>query len=64
MQLITVDSDGNIISSRNVYDTGGSVDAIGATLLNGYGMYVRVYSHGLNDYDPNNFYVLNFDKFN
>ncbi|MET3549248.1 hypothetical protein ABID47_005885 [Paenibacillus favisporus] len=60
MQLIRVDQDGNILKVTDVYDYGG-VDAFGAYLLSGQGLYIRVHSHGANDYDSSNQYRLKLD---
>lgn len=65
MQFITVDSNGQIISVTNGYDTGaGSTDANGIYVPTGQSLYVKVYSHGAYDYSPDQFYRLAFTKFN
>lgn len=61
IQFITVDSSGNIISVSDGYDTGtGGTDGRGASVQAGQALYVKVYSHGSNDYSPDLFYDLRF----
>ncbi|MGG4554742.1 hypothetical protein [Paenibacillus humicus] len=63
MQLITMDRNGRITEVKEVHDSGaGKRDAIYAPLANGHSLYVKVQSHGAYDYDPYNFYVLDFIK--
>lgn len=65
LQLIIQDGRGQILQVKNVYDTGtGGTDGLSSHLEAGYKMYIRVQSHGYNDYSSSQYYNLIFEKHN
>ncbi|MDU1322152.1 MAG: hypothetical protein E6931_11665 [Clostridium botulinum] len=65
LQIVRVDENGVLTSSRYRYDNGpGNEDGFGTKMGAGCKIYVRIMSHGRNDYDPNRPYELRFIKYN
>ncbi|HDK7158939.1 TPA: hypothetical protein PTV68_002473 [Clostridium botulinum] len=63
LQYVKVDENGALTKSRYVYDNGtGNYDGFATSIDAGCKVYVRVMSHGRNDYDPNRPYELKFTK--
>ncbi|ACO85594.1 hypothetical protein [Clostridium botulinum] len=64
MQIVRVDENGAITRSTYVDDNGpGNLDGFGTGIEAGCKIYVRVMSHGRNDYDRNRPYELKFIKY-
>ncbi|KIN80199.1 hypothetical protein [Clostridium botulinum] len=64
LQIVRVDANGALTRSSYAYDNGpGNEDSIGTGVEAGCKIYVRVMSHGRNDYDRNRPYELKFIKY-
>lgn len=64
MQLIAVDPNGNIFDTKYAVDDGpGGTELFGSfSCMGGWRTYVKVSSHGTNDYGAEEFYKLSFFK--